>query len=84
MERSSPLAAMQPPSVMFGHWNCSGDRSSPNHSLKPPSFGHNPFNLKDVSSRRNTDYFSVKPSRSNSPTAHLAVDLSQNFYIDKR
>lgn len=31
-----------------------------------------------------SDYFDMKPHRSASPTASLAVDLSRNFHIDRR
>ena len=87
MERSSPLAAMQPPTMLFGggHWTCGGDRLSSGANLAPPPprFGQNAFNFKEMSSCK-TDYFALKPSHGNSPTASLAVDLSQNFHIDRR
>lgn len=83
MEHSSPLAAMQPPSVMFGHCFRSDAQS---YSLHPMSgFGGNPFNFKDLSMKKsNSDYFNMKPVRGSSPTASLAADLSQNFHIDQR
>ncbi|KAL4895402.1 hypothetical protein BDV59DRAFT_154442 [Aspergillus ambiguus] len=85
MEHSSPLAAMQPPSVLFGH--C----FRPDAPTSYPSFGSmaglspNRFNFKDLSMKRshNADYFNVKPVRGSSPTASLAADLSQNFHIDQ-
>ncbi|KAI9788138.1 MAG: cell division cycle- protein [Peltula sp. TS41687] len=85
MERSSPLAAMQPP-CLLGPW---GLHPEP-HSLAHPqvsdrgSFGPNSFNFKDLSMKRSaSDYFMLKPVRGSSPTASLAADLSQNFHIDK-
>ena len=49
------------------------------------SFGSGNFNFKDISMRgMSSDYFSLKPGRGVSPTASLAVDLSQNFHIDRR
>lgn len=86
MEHSSPLAAMQPPSVLFGHCFRSDAPTS------YPSFGSmaalspNRFNFKDLSMKRShgADYFNVKPVRGSSPTASLAADLSQNFHIDQR
>ncbi|CAG7920647.1 unnamed protein product [Penicillium olsonii] len=82
MEHSSPLAAMQPPSVMFGHCFRS---DAPSYSLHPMSgFGGNPFNFKDLSMKKSSsDYFNMKPVRGSSPTASLAADLSQNFHIDQ-
>ncbi|KAB8074736.1 hypothetical protein BDV29DRAFT_118252 [Aspergillus leporis] len=82
MEHSSPLAAMQPPSVLFGHCFRSDARTSyPSFS---PMAGLNPnnFNFKDLSMKKahGADYFNVKGS---SPTASLAADLSQNFHIDQ-
>ena len=85
MEHSSPLAAMQPPSVLFGHCFRSDVPTSygafgPRSGLKPPS-----FNFKDLSMKKaHGDYFNVKPVRGSSPTASLAADLSQNFHIDQR
>ncbi|GMG12077.1 unnamed protein product [Aspergillus oryzae] len=79
MEHSSPLAAMQPPSVLFGHCFRSDARTS------YPAFGlnSNSFNFKDLSMKKahGADYFNVKGT---SPTASLAADLSQNFHIDQR
>ncbi|KAE8373086.1 hypothetical protein BDV26DRAFT_75642 [Aspergillus bertholletiae] len=78
MEHSSPLAAMQPPSVHFGHCFHSDARVS------YPAFGLNStsFNFKDLSMKKahGADYFNVKGT---SPTASLAADLSQNFHIDQ-
>jgi M-phase inducer tyrosine phosphatase len=83
MEHSSPLAAMQPPSVMFGHCFRPDASSYSLHSMS--SFGGNPFNFKDLSMKKsNSDYFNMKPVRGSSHTASLAADLSQNFHIDQR
>jgi hypothetical protein len=81
MEASSPLAAMQPQPIPFGHghWNLD------NTSGRLGALGSGNFNFKDLSMRNNhSDYFNLRPSRSASPTACLAVDLSRNFHIDKR
>ena len=83
MEHSSPLAAMQPPSVMFGHCFRSEASTYPLGSMS--GFGGNPFNFKELSMKKSTsDYFNLKPIRGSSPTASLAADLSQNFHIDQR
>jgi M-phase inducer tyrosine phosphatase len=84
MEHSSPLAAMQPPSLMFGH----------RFANDPPQFrtlggiggfGPGSFNFKDLSMKKPTsDYFTVKQFTGPSPAASLAADLSQNFHIDHR
>ena len=91
MERSSPLAAMRPPS-MPGPWGLCHDA----HLAPPPPFpgrgrfGPDGFNFKDLSMKRSSssssscDYFTLKPVRGSSPTASLAADLSQNFHIDQR
>lgn len=90
MERSSPLAAMQPPSLPFGHWGCRGEADSSYSQYGgqyggPLKFGPSSFNFKDLSmAKAPTDYFSLKPLRGSSPTASLAADLSQNFHIDQR
>ncbi|PYH90359.1 cell cycle control protein tyrosine phosphatase Mih1 [Aspergillus ellipticus CBS 707.79] len=84
MEHSSPLAAMQPPSVMFGH--CfRADAPTSYASFSPMAgLGRNSFNFKDLSMKKGQgDYFNVKPVRGSSPTASLAADLSQNFHIDQ-
>ncbi|GKZ53980.1 cell division cycle-protein [Aspergillus niger] len=84
MEHSSPLAAMQPPSVMFGH--CfRADAPTSYTSFSPMrGLGHKNFNFKDLSMKKgHGDYFNVKPVRGSSPTASLAADLSQNFHIDQ-
>lgn len=80
MEHSSPLAAMQPPSMLFGHcFRSEAPTSYPSLS----GFGTNSFNFKDLSMKKSgPDYFNVKPIPS--PTASLAADLSQNFHIDQR
>lgn len=84
MEHSSPLAAMQPPSVMFGH--CFGSDAPQFRSFgSMGGFGPNSFNFKDLSMKKpSTDYFAVKPISGPSPAASLAADLSQNFHIDQR
>lgn len=83
MEHSSPLAAMQPPSVMFGH--CFRPEPTSYPSCGPRSgIGASPFNFKDLSMKKGGDYFNMKPVRGTSPTASLAADLSQNFHIDQR
>ncbi|KAI9781848.1 MAG: cell division cycle- protein [Geoglossum umbratile] len=81
MEHSSPLAAMQPPSLL------------PHFGLPPDSQLHMPstnifapnFNFRDLSKmgKPSQDYFALGPVRGSSPTASLAADLSQNFHIDK-
>ena len=90
MERSSPLAAMQPPSLPFGHWGCRGEAESSYSQYGGQyggqlKFGPSSFNFKDLSmAKAPMDYFSLKPARGSSPTASLAADLSQNFHIDQR
>ncbi len=86
MERSSPLAAMQPSSHSFGHWGFRSDApTSYPQFTGVTSFGPNSFNFKDLSMKKSSsDYFSLKPVRGSSPTASLAADLSQNFHIDQR
>lgn len=82
MERSSPLAAMQAPSLPFNSFGCRGQSQSAYAEMQ---YGHNTFNFKDLSmSRTSMDYFSLKPIRGSSPTASLAADLSQNMHIDQR
>ena len=79
MEHSSPLAAMQPPSLIFRHY--------PYSSFDPLRLGPNSFNFKDLSAKhlQQPDYFSSKPViPASSPSASLAADLSQNFHIDQR
>lgn len=87
MERSSPLAAIQPPTLPFGHWGGCQD-NQPSYSEYNGgrlNFGPSSFNFKDLSMARvPTEYFSLKPVRGSSPTASLAADLSQNFHIDQR
>ncbi|KAJ5102664.1 hypothetical protein N7532_003193 [Penicillium argentinense] len=76
MEHSSPLAAMQPPSMMFGQFFRNEPTSYPSLS--------NPFNFKDLSMKKSgSDYFNTKPLQGSSPAASLAADLSQNFHIDQ-
>ncbi|KAI9367619.1 hypothetical protein BJX61DRAFT_551290 [Aspergillus egyptiacus] len=83
MEHSSPLAAMQPPSVMFGHCFRS-DAASSCHGFSPLPGRGATFNFKDLSMKKSqSDYFNVRPVRGSSPTASLAADLSQNFHIDQ-
>lgn len=87
MERSSPLAAMQPPSLPFGRWGCGGEAQSySDYNGGRLNYGPSTFNFKDLSmiAKAPTDYFSSKPVRGSSPTASLAADLSQNFHIDQR
>ncbi|KAE8145237.1 hypothetical protein BDV25DRAFT_144848 [Aspergillus avenaceus] len=81
MEHSSPLAAMQPPSVLFGHhFHSDAPTSYPTFSPMA-GLNSNTFNFKDLSMKKHgPDYFNVKGS---SPTASLAADLSQNFHIDQ-
>ncbi|KAJ5662710.1 hypothetical protein N7462_011636 [Penicillium macrosclerotiorum] len=80
MEHSSPLAAMQPPSLLFGH--CF--RADAPTSYPTSGFGPNSFNFKDLSMKKSgPDYFNMKPIRGSSPTASLVADLSQNFHIDQ-
>lgn len=87
MEQSSPLAAMHPPSVHFGH--CFGAEPASSFTQFPaavPPFGPDSFNFRDLSMKRaRADYFTaVKPAARPSPTVSLAADLSQNFHIDQR
>ena len=90
MERSSPLAAMRPPSLPFGHWGCRRGAESSYSQCGGQyggqlSFGPSSFNFKDLSmAKAPTDYFNLKPVRGSSPTASLAADLSSNFHIDQR
>lgn len=90
MERSSPLAAMQPPSIAFGQWGCQTGlaHSVSNHHRQfggSLSFVPDSFSFRDLSTAgAPTDYFNLKPIRGSSPTASLAADLSQNFHIDQR
>lgn len=86
MERSSPLAAMQPPSFHLGHCGFRSDVPTSHPSLAAvKNLGPNSFNFKDLSMKKSqSGYFSLKPVRGSSPTASLAADLSQNFHIDQR
>ena len=87
MERSSPLAAMQPPSIAFGQWGCQTGLLSNHNRQFGGSLSYVPesFSFKDFSTAvAPTDYFNLKPIRGSSPTASLAADLSQNFHIDQR
>ncbi|KAL8648798.1 MAG: hypothetical protein Q9226_005841 [Calogaya cf. arnoldii] len=87
MEHSSPLAAMQPPSLpIMGQWGCRNERQDMlgRHCGGQFTFGPSNFNFKDLSmNKAPIDYFSLKPVRGSSPTASLAADLSQNFHIDQ-
>lgn len=79
MGHSSPLGAMQLPSVLFRHCYRSGaETSCPTFSLNSGS-----SDVKDLSMKKahGADYFN---GGGTSPTASLAADLSQNFYIDQR
>ncbi|KAG9233563.1 hypothetical protein BJ875DRAFT_485005 [Amylocarpus encephaloides] len=84
MEASSPLAAMQPPSLMYGLGRNEMYTSHPHaHMSGPGVFGPNSFNFREISMKRSQpDYFALKQVRGSSPTASLAADLSQNFHID--
>ncbi len=86
IERSSPLAAMQPSCHPLGHWNFRSDAPTSYRDFSGvTSFGPNSFNFRDLSMKKSSsDYFSLKPVRGSSPTASLAADLSQNFHIDQR
>ncbi|KAB8240741.1 hypothetical protein BDV35DRAFT_104327 [Aspergillus flavus] len=78
MGHSSPLGAMQLPSVLFRHCYRSGaETSCPTFSLNSGS-----SDVKDLSMKKahGADYFN---GGGTSPTASLAADLSQNFYIDQ-
>lgn len=90
MQRSSPLAAMQPATLPFAQFGCRGE-AHPTYSdfggqcQRNLAYGSSSFNFKDLSmARAPLDYFSLKPVRGSSPTASLAADLSQNFHIDRR
>lgn len=88
---SSPLAAMRPPPNPVGgrSWGC-GQDAGENLSRKAAnnSFGRSTrFNFAELAMNGMAmDYFSQPqgPVRGSSPTASLAADLSQNFYIDQR
>ncbi|KAF3484405.1 M-phase inducer phosphatase [Arthroderma uncinatum] len=85
MEQSSPLAAMHPPSMHFGHCFRAEPASSFTQFPAMGAFGPDSFNFRDLSMKRaRADYFNVKPVRGPSPTVSLAADLSQNFHIDQR
>ena len=86
MEASSPLAAMQPASIM-PTWGRKDFYPTHRTSHLPGAsrFGPGAFNFKDLSMKKNNpDYFGMGPIRGSSPTASLAADLSQNFHIDMR
>ena len=85
MERSSPLAAMQPPSMM-GAWGFQNNVLGSRHHCSGPAFvAPSSFDFKDLTMKKSSsDYFSIKSVRGSSPTASLAADLSQNFHIDQR
>jgi M-phase inducer tyrosine phosphatase len=86
MEASSPLAAMQPPSLMVP-WNRRDIYNSRgnSHLSGANAFGPGAFNFRDLSMKKSTpEYFSLKTLRGSSPTTTLAADLSQNFHIDMR
>ena len=77
---------MQPhaPNLGHGHWNF-GMGPSTGSSTGSMGFGSGCFDFNDLSLRQSSgDYFNLRPSRGVSPTAHLAVDLSKNFHIDRR
>lgn len=82
---SSPLGAMQPPRCP-PQWGCAREAAD----TRPRNTGSGSFGRAtkfDFSSiAMDKDYFTHKagPARGSSPTASLAADLSQNFYIDQR
>ncbi|KAG9247938.1 hypothetical protein BJ878DRAFT_117458 [Calycina marina] len=82
---SSPLAAMQPPSLM-PRWGRNDLYTSHPHAhiSGANNFGPGAFDFRDLSMKKSgkPDYFSMKPVRGSSPTTSLAADLSQNFHID--
>lgn len=87
MEASSPLAAMQHPSMFLSRCGFGQDALSyASFARTNLNFGPDSFNFKDLSMVRNKlDYFSMPPPvRGSSPTASLAADLSQNMNIDRR
>lgn len=82
METSSPLAALQ---SSKHHWNHTRNAPEFDNGFLRPCRPARDFNFKEMSMRKsNSDYFSFKPARGSSPTQSLAVDLSQNFHIDRR
>ena len=88
MERSSPLAAVQPTTLPY--WGCGGE-ALPKYKdyygdfTGRLNFGPSSFNFNDISMERTaTDYFSLKQVRGSSPTSTLAADLSSNFHIEQR
>ena len=90
MQRSSPLAAMQPSAPPYGAWGC-GAEAQTSYTEYGRSLGgglnHGPpsFNFRDLSMEKvPVDYFNLKPMRGSSPTASLAADLSTNFHIEQR
>jgi M-phase inducer tyrosine phosphatase len=87
MERSSPLAALQPQCQPFGQWGFhpGPHASNPQHGASYPAFGVNSFDFRELSMNKNSanDYFASKPIRGSSPSASLAADLCQNFHIDR-
>src|SRR5438045_107837 len=86
MEASSPLAALQHPS-MLPPWGRKDFYSTHRntHLSGTSRFGPGAFNFRDLSMKRNNpDHFGMGPVRGSSPTASLAADLSQNFHIDMR
>jgi M-phase inducer tyrosine phosphatase len=85
---SSPLAAMQPPPHPSGRgWGCGQDAGeSLSRKAANNSFGRSSkFNFAELA-MGGKDYFSQPTGavRGSSPSASLAADLSQNFYIDQR
>jgi M-phase inducer tyrosine phosphatase len=83
---SSPLAAMAPPPCkpnwMFGK---EGDIPR-SRASETGSFGRSTKLGFGDGSGSSQDYFTLKnaPIRGSSPTASLAADLSQNFFIEQR
>jgi M-phase inducer tyrosine phosphatase len=82
---SSPLAAMQPPPPP---WTCARDAPARTRQTQSGNLGSvTNFNFAELGMRKSQpDYFAIKNGsvRGSSPTASLAADLSQNFYIDQR
>ncbi|KAI5283566.1 cell division cycle- protein, partial [Ascosphaera aggregata] len=94
MEHSSPLAAMQPPSVLFGHCfrpgkTATGSSGGGGVGGAGGSAGGGGGGASNPSLRCPISFgpngFNFKDSffKGSSPTVSLAADLSQNFHIDK-
>jgi M-phase inducer tyrosine phosphatase len=90
MEASSPLAAMQQPS-MHSMWGSGHEPHGHSYMPAPAFFTSRTFgNFRKPGMKKSSsgpiDYFASNPAgvRGSSPTSSLAADLSQNFHIDKR